>query len=226
MGVLAKPNCLVEAENVWRSFRRERVAVPAVQACSFRIGIGETIAIVGPSGSGKTTLLNLIAGLDSPTAGRLVWPALGPQATLRPERIGVVFQSPNLMPALTSMENVALPVRLSGGNDAEARAMAALAAFGVGDLADKLPEQLSGGQAERIAVARAVATGPRLVLADEPTGQLDRANSALLIQRLLGWLNISNGSLVLATHDASVAMRMSRIWRMHHGRIETNGAGV
>src|SRR5690349_4289866 len=118
MGVLAMPNCLVEAEDVWRSFRRERVAFPAVQACSFRIGMGEMIAIVGPSGSGKTTLLNLIAGLDLPTAGRLTWPALGPPATLRPERIGVVFQSPNLMPALTSMENVALPVRLSGGIDA------------------------------------------------------------------------------------------------------------
>jgi putative ABC transport system ATP-binding protein/lipoprotein-releasing system ATP-binding protein len=223
MDVSAMPDWLIDAQDLRRNFQRERGdGVVAVQDCSFRIAAGETIAIVGPSGSGKTTLLNLIAGLEHPSAGRVTWPAFGPMETLRPTRIGIVFQSPNLLPPLTSLENVALPIRLAGGDNADERAMAALAAFGVEDLADRLPEQLSGGQAERVAVARAIAAEPRLILADEPTGQLDRANGALLIGRLVAWLDRRQSTLVLATHDGGVAARMGRIWHMQHGHLETD----
>ncbi|PDT01697.1 ABC transporter ATP-binding protein [Rhizobium chutanense] len=212
------------AADLWRSFQRERGVAVAVQGCSFKINAGETIAIVGPSGCGKTTLLNLIAGLDRPSSGRIEWPGLGQQDTLRPERIGVVFQSANLMPALTAIENVELPILLGGGCEAEARALAALATFGVEALAAKLPEQLSGGQAERIAVARAIVTQPELIVADEPTGQLDQAGAAILVDRLLAWGQQTGSAIVIATHDERVAAKMNRIWRMRHGKFENMNA--
>jgi ABC-type lipoprotein export system ATPase subunit len=201
-----------------------RTLAVAAQGCSFRIDAGETIAIMGPSGCGKTTLLNLIAGLDRPSSGRIEWPGLGSPDTLRPERIGVVFQSANLMPALTAVENVELPILLSSGAEAEARALAALATFGVEDLAAKLPEQLSGGQAKRIAVARAIAINPQLIVADEPTGQLDQAGGAMLVDRLLAWGQQSGGTIVIATHDERVAAKMNHIWQMRHGKFESMGA--
>ncbi|KPH04633.1 ABC transporter ATP-binding protein (plasmid) [Rhizobium acidisoli] len=212
---------LAVATDLWRSFQRERGIVTAIQGCSFRIHAGETIAIMGPSGCGKTTLLNLIAGLDVPSSGQLDWPGLGPFDTLRPERIGVVFQSANLMPALTAVENVALPILLTSGPDAETRALTALATFGVEALAAKLPEQLSGGQAERVAVARAVSTNPQLIVADEPTGQLDQASAVLLVDRLLAWGRQSGSAIVIATHDERMAAKMSRIWWMRHGKFES-----
>lgn len=222
---MTKTSTLVVADDLWRSFERERGVVSAVQRCSFRIEAGETIAIMGPSGCGKTTLLNLIAGLDRPSSGRIEWPGLGPPDTLRPERIGVVFQSANLMPALSAVENVELPILLGGnGAEAEARALAALVTFGVEALAAKLPEQLSGGQAERIAVARAVATNPRLIVADEPTGQLDQAGGAMLVDRLLAWGQQSGSAIVIATHDERVAARMNHVWRMRHGKFESMSA--
>lgn len=222
---MTKTSTLVVADDLWRSFERERGVVSAVQGCSFRIEAGETIAIMGPSGCGKTTLLNLIVGLDRPSSGRIEWPGLGPPDTLRPERIGVVFQSANLMPALSAVENVELPILLGGnGAEAEARALAALVTFGVEALAAKLPEQLSGGQAERIAVARAVATNPRLIVADEPTGQLDQAGGAMLVDRLLAWGQQSGSAIVIATHDERVAARMNHVWRMRHGKFESMSA--
>lgn len=212
---------LVVATDLWRSFQRERGAVAAVQGCSFKIKAGETIAIVGPSGCGKTTLLNLIAGLDVPSSGRVEWPGLGSSDTLRPGRIGVVFQSANLMPALTAVENVELPILLGNGSEAQARALAALATFSVEALAGKLPEQLSGGQAERIAVARAIVTNPELIVADEPTGQLDQAGAAILVDRLLAWGQQTGSAIIIATHDERVAAKMNRIWRMRHGKFES-----
>ncbi|PWI49883.1 ABC transporter ATP-binding protein [Rhizobium phaseoli] len=215
------PKTLAVATDLWRCFQRERGVVAAVQGCSFKICASETIAIMGPSGCGKTTLLNLIAGLDVPSSGQLDWPGLGPSDTLRPERIGVVFQSANLMPALTAVENVALPILLGNGSDAEARALAALVTFGVEALAAKLPEQLSGGQAERVAVARAIVTNPELFVADEPTGQLDLAGASILVDRLLAWGQQTGSAIIIATHDERVAAKMSRIWWMRHGKFES-----
>lgn len=215
---------LVVADDLWRSFQRERGIVSAVRGCSFKIHAGETVAITGPSGCGKTTLLNLIAALDRPSSGRLEWPGLGPPDALRPERIGVVFQSANLISALTAVENVELPILLGHGTKAEARALAALATFGVEALAAKLPEYLSGGQAERIAVARAIVTNPQLIVADEPTGQLDQAAGAMLVDRLLAWGRQSGSAIVVATHDERVAAKMDHVWRMLHGKFECMGA--
>ncbi|MEQ1939382.1 ABC transporter ATP-binding protein [Mesorhizobium sp. CN5-321] len=221
MEALCMGRTLVVATDLWRSFQRERGVVTAVRGCSFRIHAGETIAIMGPSGCGKTTLLNLIAGLDVPSSGHVEWPALGATDTLRPKRIGVVFQSANLMPALTAVENVELPILLGNGAESRIRALAALSAFGVETQASKLPEQLSGGQAERIAVARAIVTDPELIVADEPTGQLDQAGAMALVDQLLAWGRGAETAIVVATHDERVAAKMNCIWRMRHGKVES-----
>jgi ABC-type lipoprotein export system ATPase subunit len=211
---------LVEARQISRSFRRDHAEVAALAPISFTIRPRDRIAVVGPSGSGKTTLLHLIAGLDEPTSGALVWPDLGPRDRLRPRQISVVFQSASLMPALTSAENVALPILLDeGSDDGRVAALRLLATLGLAGLADRLPEELSGGQAQRVAMARAMVTAPRLLLADEPTGQLDHDNSALLLDHLLAFLEASDAALVVATHDAAVAARMNRVLRLDHGQL-------
>ena len=214
---------LFEADHASRSFVNGVEVRALVDACC-RVGKGERIAIVGASGSGKSTLLNLMAGLDAPTSGVVSWPAIGPASELRPRHIGIVFQSMSLMPALTSLENVELPLLLAGERlRVKARAHEALSILDVDDLADHLPEELSGGQAQRVAMARAIAGAPRLLLADEPTGQLDHATGALLLDRVIAWAERSAAALVVATHDEAVASRMQRVWRMNHGRLDTTG---
>jgi|SRR5579875_2009728 len=225
MAALSAPEILFEAEHVSRSFANGTRVPALVNACC-QVRAGERIAIIGPSGSGKSTLLNLMAELDQPSSGCVSWPALDRTSALRPRQIAIVFQTISLMPALTSLENIELPLLLIGaGSAAETRARAALAVFGIEDLADCLPEELSGGQAQRVALARAVASSPRLLLADEPTGQLDRATSAAVLDRILGWAEHSRAALVVAAHDETVAGRMQRIWRMDHGHLDTAGTG-
>ena len=220
MAELTRPEILFEAERASRSFANgTRVRALADTCCQVRAG--ERIAIVGPSGSGKSTLLNLMAGLDQPSSGRVGWPALGRASALRPRQIAIVFQTLSLMPALTSLENVELPLLLAGETAAaETKALAALAMFGIEELADHLPEELSGGQAQRVALARAIASSPRLILADEPTGQLDRATSAAMLDRIVAWTERSRTALVMATHDEAVAARMQWVWRMDHGHLD------
>ena len=185
------------------------------------IGPGEQIAIMGSSGSGKSTLLHLIAGLDAPTTGSVTWPALGDRASLRPGPIALVLQGPSLLPPLDVTENVALPLVLGGVDAGESteRARDALARFDLTDLADKLPEELSGGQAQRVAIARALAQHPQLLLADEPTGQLDHVTGAAVIGILLeaaaGW----GATLVVSTHDPEIAVRFGRRWAIDDGRL-------
>lgn len=176
---------LIDCRDAARTYGQGENAVVAVHGATCRVRAGDRIAIMGPSGSGKSTLLHLMAGLERPTSGEIDWPALGRPATAHD--IGVVFQSPSLIPALDVAENAALPLVLSGASEAEARrrALSALAAVGVADLADKLPEELSGGQAQRVAVARVLALRPRVVIADEPTGQLDRATGRHVMDVLL-----------------------------------------
>jgi putative ABC transport system ATP-binding protein/lipoprotein-releasing system ATP-binding protein len=191
------------------------------------IASGARIALVGPSGSGKTTLLHILGGLDRPTTGAVDWPGLGPFEELRPRRIGLVFQSPSLFPALTAAQNVDLPLVLAGERaGAGATAKALLDSFGLGDLADKLPEELSGGQSQRIAMARALAIGPKLVLADEPTGQLDSRTAQLFFDAVLDRLEQTEMALVVATHDEAVAARMATRWTMDHGRLITGQPGT
>ena len=217
---MAEP--LVEATGLARSYQRGTLLVAALTPISFRIEPGDQVGLVGPSGSGKTTLLNLIAGLERPTAGRIAWPALGAAAALRPRQIGVAFQSRSLIPSLSCGENVELPLHLlSEGVDAPERALAALEAFSVAELADKLPGEVSGGQAQRVALARAIISAPRLLLADEPTGQLDSLTAASTLDRLGEWLDRSGAALVLATHDPAASGRMKAIWRIDHGFVRT-----
>jgi putative ABC transport system ATP-binding protein/lipoprotein-releasing system ATP-binding protein len=212
----------VVMEKLGRTYEQGSRLVRAVDGVSASIRSGDRIAIVGPSGSGKTTLLHLIGGIDEPSEGGISWPALGERETLRPGRVAYVFQTSSLLEALTVVENVELPLLLSGQSQREARerAVAALAGAGLANLAERLSEELSGGQAQQVAIARAIASGAKLVLADEPTGQLDHPTAQRLMDKLLGALAGSDAALVLTTHDQSIASRMSVIWKIEHGRME------
>lgn len=216
-------DALVICEGVSRVFGTGSGAVVAVHGTSCVIETGARVAVIGSSGSGKSTLLHLIAGLEQPTVGSVTWPGL-PLAPDRAFEIGVVFQSPSLVPALTVEENIALPLILAATPDGEwrSRAAEALAAVGLDDLAGRLPEELSGGQGQRVAVARVLAQRPRLVLADEPTGQLDRAGGQHLIEVLLSTATQIGAAVVVSTHDRAVADRLETHWYMDEGRLHTS----
>lgn len=212
---------LVRACDVARTFGTGPAAVVAVHGASCQVAAGERIAVTGPSGSGKTTLLHLLAGLDDPTTGTIEWPAIGSRAALRPGPVAVVFQGPSLLPPLNVVENVALPLLLQGFDARPARAAAAdaLVTLDLAGLATKLPEELSGGQVQRVAVARALAGRPRLILADEPTGQLDHTSGALVIAALLDAAARLGAALVVSTHDPAVAEHLDIQWAMASGRL-------
>lgn len=179
------------------------------------------IAVVGPSGSGKSTLMHLLSGLQEPTTGSVSWPALETLHALRPGPVGVVFQGPSLLPPLTVCENVALPLQLMGEHYRAAmpKAMELLALVGLAGLADRVPDEISGGQAQRVAIARALATGPRLILADEPTSQLDQATGDFVIDVLLDAADATDAALVVATHDAAIAARFEQRWPVLDGAL-------
>ncbi len=212
---------LVACTDVARTYGRGDSAVVAVHGVTCALGPGARVALTGASGSGKSTLLHLMAGLERPTAGTLTWPGLGGSPSGRPSLVGVVFQGPSLLPALDVVENVALPLVLAGLADREARASAiqALARLGVGELGPKLPEELSGGQAQRVAVARVLAGRPALILADEPTGQLDSATGSHVLEVLLEAADELGAALVVSTHDPAVAAHLRVEWRMQDGAM-------
>ena len=184
------------------------------------------MAIVGPSGSGKTTLLGLLAGLDTPTRGRVLLDdddmtamSEDERAQLRGEKVGFVFQSFQLITTLTALENVQVPLELRGERQATARARELLTRVGLGDRLEHLPTQLSGGEQQRVAIARAFANAPRIMFADEPTGNLDSDTGAHIVE-LLESLNRESGStIVLVTHDSGLAARAQRIIRLSDGRV-------
>ena len=193
---------------------------------SLDVPAGQFLAIAGPSGSGKSTLLGLIAGLDQPTAGRIE--VAGVEITgldedglarFRRDRIGYVFQSFHLLPTLTAAENVAVPLELAGETDAAARAAALLAEVGLAERAHHYPVQLSGGEQQRVAVARAMARRPALLLADEPTGNLDSATGKQIIELLVGMNRRLGATLVLVTHDTALAAHADRVVTLRDGRI-------
>ena len=212
---------LVVCDGAGRTYGQGPTATVALQPADCTVAPGARIAIVGPSGSGKSTLLHLMAGLDDPTVGSVRWPAIGERGALRPGPVAVIFQGPSLLPPLTVEENVALPLVLRGEHDREAHdaARVALELVGVADLRDKLPEEISGGQAQRVAVARALAGRPRLIIADEPTGQLDRASGATVVDVLLAAAEHADAGLVVSTHDPTVAARIPEVWEMRDGGL-------
>ena len=214
---------LVRCHGAGRTHGRGSAATVALQPVDCAIEPGARVAIVGPSGSGKSTLIHLMAGLDQPTVGSVQWPALEGSGRPRAGQVAVVFQGPSLLPPLTVAENVALPLIIAGAPAAEARERAAraLATLDLGELGDKLPEEISGGQSQRVAVARALAGEPRLILADEPTGQLDRESGAAVIDVLLGAAEHAGAGLAISTHDMAVAERLPLRWEMRSGRLET-----
>jgi ABC-type lipoprotein export system ATPase subunit len=217
------PETLVRAVSIERAYGGGGESVKAVTDATFTVQAGDAVALVGPSGSGKSTLLHLLAGLDVPTSGSIEWPALGRLQDLRPGLVGVAFQGPSLLPPLTVVENVALPMILAGADedDATAAALDLLEVFEVATVANKLPEELSGGQSERVGIARAFSGSPRLVLADEPTGQQDRATGGRVLEAIVTVAVLGGAALVVATHDAAVAERLTSRWVMRDGTLRT-----
>jgi len=200
--------------------------VDVLTRVSLTVPAGQFLAVAGPSGSGKSTLLGLIAGLDAPTSGSIEVAGveitrLGEDALARFRRdtIGYVFQAYHLIPTLTAIENVAVPLELAGDKHALARAAALLGEVGLADRAHHYPVQLSGGEQQRVAVARAVARRPRLLLADEPTGNLDSGTGKQIIELLLDLNRNLSSTLVLVTHDAALAGHADRIVSLCDGRI-------
>ncbi len=198
-----------------------------VQDVTFNVDEGESVAIVGASGSGKSTLLGLLAGLDVPSKGTVKVRGVDlfgldedARAALRGESIGFVFQSFRLLPALTALENVMLPLELSGASNARETAAQWLERVGLGGRKAHYPKHLSGGEQQRVALARAFAPGPRLLLADEPTGNLDAATGASIIDMVFSLNREERTTLLLVTHDESLAGRCQRILRMQAGQLE------
>lgn len=212
---------IVRLDKVGRSYLQGDSQLKVLSHVSLSIHRGDHIALVGRSGSGKSTLLHLIAGLDRPSEGVIEWPGVD-VAALRPGHVGIMFQSQSLIPWLSVRENVALPLQLLRANgDALRLADDRLERFGLGSLAAKLPQELSGGQAQRASLVRAIITNPDLLLADEPTGQLDHATAEIFIDTLFNWGQSHGAALVIATHDRRVAARFAHQIRIEHGRLET-----
>jgi len=225
---------LIELKGIQRTFTLGDSEVHALRDLNLSIEAGEYVAVMGPSGSGKSTLLNLLGLLDRPNAGAYLLEGrdvttLNPeeQARVRSERIGFVFQSFHLVPRLTAAENIALPMMLAGILPAERqrRVTQALREFGLEDRATHRPDQLSGGQRQRVAIARATVMRPAVILADEPTGNLDRATGEEVV-RLLEALNTQGVTLIVVTHDQTMGARARRQINMLDGAVASDSAGA
>jgi len=224
---------VVELENLEKSYRLGKVTVNALRGVTLKLQQGEFMVIMGPSGSGKTTLLNIIGTLDKPSSGRALVDGEditrmndGQLTKLRRHKIGFVFQFHNLIPVLTALENVELPLITSGvkRKASRNRAMELLVRVRLQDRTGHLPDELSGGEQQRVAIARALANHPRLVLADEPTGDLDTQTGAEVVQLMHSMAKQEGSSVMVVTHDPVVAERADRLVEMRDGRI-TEKAG-
>jgi putative ABC transport system ATP-binding protein len=217
---------LVMLEDVHVTLGSAAGPVNILRGISLEIGAGETVSIVGPSGSGKSTLMMVFGGLERPSAGRVRFDGVDlgdldedALARFRRTRIGIVFQSFHLLPTMTALENVAIPLELGGRTDAFAAATQALATVGLDHRLAHYPGQLSGGEQQRVAIARAFIAGPKLLLADEPTGNLDGATGRLVIDCVFEQHALHGTTLVLVTHDRAIAERCDRHVRLLDGRI-------
>ena len=200
--------------------------VEILRGISLSIEAGETVGVLGPSGAGKTSLLMIMAGLESLTGGSISLAenditTMGEDAlaALRRDQVGIVFQAFRLIPSMTALQNVAVPMELAGRRDADEKAATALEAVGLGHRKTHLPDQMSGGEQQRVAIARAIATRPRILLADEPTGNLDSGTSEKVIATLFEATKSAGAALVLVTHDADLAERCERVLTIEDGRI-------
>ncbi|HSU99016.1 MAG TPA: ABC transporter ATP-binding protein [Roseiarcus sp.] len=209
------------------SLGRGAARVHILRDVDLAIGKGEAVGIIGASGSGKSTLLMIMAGLERPDKGeveidRVSLGGLNEDALarFRGQRIGIVFQSFHLIPTMTALENVAAPLELAGVNEANGRARAELERVGLGERLSHYPAQLSGGEQQRVALARALAPGPSLLIADEPTGNLDEATGRAIIDMMFDLPARRGATLALVTHDAALASRCDRVIRMRSGRVE------
>ena len=223
---------VLRLEGVSKRFHRGHETVVALDDVTLEVGPGEFVGMIGPSGSGKSTLLHLAGGLDQPDAGKvfvgdreLAGMSIGERARMRRREIGFVFQFFHLIPTLTVAENVELPLTLDGGSDAAA-VREVLERVGLTDRADHLPGELSGGQMQRAAIARALVARPTLILADEPTGNLDSATGADVLDVLTSQVADAGASLVLVTHDANAAARAHRCLHLKDGKLTEQAAAA
>jgi putative ABC transport system ATP-binding protein len=217
---------VLQAQNITREVSSPEGTLTIVRDVSFGLRARESLAITGPSGAGKSTLLALLAGLDEPTSGdvwlageRLTGLDEDGRAALRARHVGFVFQSFHLVPSLTALENVMLPLELKGRSDARTEAAAMLAHVGLEARAGHYPRQLSGGEQQRVALARATVARPAVLFADEPTGNLDSVTGARIIDLLFSLNQEGDTTLVLVTHDATLAARCGRTLRMNAGSL-------
>jgi putative ABC transport system ATP-binding protein len=218
---------LIELADVHLTLASAAGAVNILRGVDLNVHRGESVAVIGPSGSGKSTMMMIVAGLEKPSSGvvRVAGKDLTAMdedalALFRRSSVGIVFQSFHLIPAMTAVENVAIPLEFAGRRDAFARARAALESVGLGHRLSHYPGQLSGGEQQRVALARAVATEPSVILADEPTGNLDAASGTAIIDLLFTLRARCNSTLLLITHDSDLAQRCDRVVRMHDGRLQ------
>jgi putative ABC transport system ATP-binding protein len=223
----------VELTGVNIHLGRGPARVHVLRDIDLKIKRGEAVGLVGPSGSGKSTLLMVLAGLERPDSGSVLVEGNDlakldedQLARFRGARIGIVFQSFHLIPTMTALENVAMPLELQGAPDAFARAREELAAVGLADRTSHYPAQLSGGEQQRVALARAIASNPAILVADEPTGNLDDATGIAIIDLIFELKRARGTTLVLVTHDPALAARCDRVVRMRSGRVETAEAHI
>ena len=225
-----QPRPAIELRDVHLSLGRAAARVHILKGVSLDVAAGEAVGLVGPSGSGKSTMLMVMAGLERPDSGlvRLDGQDIGAMnedglARFRGARVGIVFQSFHLIPTMTALENVAIPLELQGRADAEAIAARELRAVGLGERLSHYPTQLSGGEQQRVALARALAPNPAILVADEPTGNLDEASGQSIVELMFALRRERGTTLVLVTHDATLAARCDRTIRIRSGEIVADG---
>jgi len=221
---------VLSLSDITKTYQLTDLEVPVLRGVDLEVASGEYVALMGPSGSGKSTLMNIIGLLDEPTSGSYVLDGVDAsrlgdvqRASLRSRAIGFVFQTFNLLPRMSALQNVELPLHYSGATNERERALALLDRVGMSDRLDHLPQQLSGGQRQRVAIARALVNDPALILADEPTGNLD-SRTGLEILDLIDELHDQGRTIVLVTHDMEVATRADRVVRLRDGVVEREAA--